>query len=143
MAKRGLDVVLALVGLIIAAPIMALIAAAIRIDTRGPILYIGRRAGLGGRPFGMLKFRTMHADAPSDGPALTLRKDWRVRVSGTGSVGQSSTSSRSSQRHSWRHESCRSEARGSAVRCALLGPTAAVAQRAPGHHQRRGAQLLG
>ena len=78
MAKRGLDVVLALVGLIVAAPIMALIAAAIRIDTPGPILYIGRRAGLAGRPFGMIKFRTMRADAPANGPALTLRRDWRV-----------------------------------------------------------------
>ena len=76
--KRCLDVVLALLGLMVAAPIMALIAASIRIDTPGPILYIARRAGLDGRPFGMLKFRTMHADAPADGPSLTMRNDWRV-----------------------------------------------------------------
>jgi exopolysaccharide biosynthesis polyprenyl glycosylphosphotransferase len=58
--RRVVSVVAAIVGLLVASPLMALIAAAIKLDSRGPVLYVDERAGLGGRPFNLLKFRTMH-----------------------------------------------------------------------------------
>jgi exopolysaccharide biosynthesis polyprenyl glycosylphosphotransferase len=59
MLKRCMDVLGAAVLLVLTAPVLALIAVAVRIDSRGPVLYVQRRAGQDGRPFGMVKFRTM------------------------------------------------------------------------------------
>ena len=63
MLKRCVDVVLATTLLVISAPLLVLVAVAIKLDSRGPILHVQRRAGLDGRPFQMLKFRTMVDDA--------------------------------------------------------------------------------
>jgi exopolysaccharide biosynthesis polyprenyl glycosylphosphotransferase len=62
--KRMLDLALCAVGLVVVSPLLLLIAAAIRLDSRGPVLFRQVRAGVGGRPFAMFKFRTMveHAD---------------------------------------------------------------------------------
>jgi exopolysaccharide biosynthesis polyprenyl glycosylphosphotransferase len=57
--KRVMDLVGAAVGLVLAAPLFALIGVAIRIDSPGPIFFSQQRAGIGGRAFRMLKFRTM------------------------------------------------------------------------------------
>jgi len=57
LAKRCLDVVAALIGLIVLAPLMVAIAIAIRLDSQGPILHVQRRTGLGGRVFDFYKFR--------------------------------------------------------------------------------------
>src|SRR3954451_11071416 len=59
LIKRGIDVVVSAVSLILLAPLMAVIAAAIRIDSPGPVLFRQVRAGRRGRPFRMLKFRSM------------------------------------------------------------------------------------
>jgi exopolysaccharide biosynthesis polyprenyl glycosylphosphotransferase len=59
IAKRAFDLVVASVGLLLLSPFLALMALAIRLDSRGPILYRQRRVGHRGRPFTMLKFRTM------------------------------------------------------------------------------------
>ena len=61
--KRGIDVVASGLGLIALAPIMALIAVLIRLDSRGPILFRQVRLGLNGGEFHCLKFRTMVPDA--------------------------------------------------------------------------------
>jgi lipopolysaccharide/colanic/teichoic acid biosynthesis glycosyltransferase len=61
--KRALDYGLAAGGLIACAPVMAAIAAAIALDSPGRVLYAQDRLGRGGRPFRLLKFRTMR-DAP-------------------------------------------------------------------------------
>jgi len=63
MIKRGFDIVVSSVGLVLSAPLFPLIALAIRLDTRGPIFFSQTRAGLDGRPFEVHKFRTMVADA--------------------------------------------------------------------------------
>lgn len=63
MLKRGLDVLISLAALFLAAPFMLLIAIAIRIDSRGPILYGAERIGRKGRTFRCWKFRTMVANA--------------------------------------------------------------------------------
>jgi exopolysaccharide biosynthesis polyprenyl glycosylphosphotransferase len=61
--KRTLDVAVASTALLLFSPVLALIALAIRIDSKGPVLFGQRRLGLGGRPFRILKFRTMVAGA--------------------------------------------------------------------------------
>lgn len=62
-AKRSMDVVGALGGLALLAPLMAVVALAIRLESPGPVVFRQRRRGLGGRPFWCLKFRTMVPDA--------------------------------------------------------------------------------
>jgi len=61
--KRCIDLVGALLGLVITLPIWALIALAIKLTSRGSIFFTQERAGLHGRPFRMIKFRSMVADA--------------------------------------------------------------------------------
>ncbi|MDQ2668755.1 MAG: sugar transferase, partial [Gemmatimonadota bacterium] len=63
LAKRCVDVVGSLVALVAGAPVCALVALAIRLDSPGPIFFQQERVGLGGRRFQMLKFRTMYAGA--------------------------------------------------------------------------------
>ena len=60
---RLVSVTAAIAGLLVLAPFLALIALAVKIDSRGPILFLQDRAGKNGQPFRLLKFRTMH---PSD-----------------------------------------------------------------------------
>jgi exopolysaccharide biosynthesis polyprenyl glycosylphosphotransferase len=63
MIKRSFDVVASSLGLLVTAPLFPIIALAIKLDSRGPVFFNQRRAGLDGRPFDMHKFRTMVADA--------------------------------------------------------------------------------
>jgi len=63
VAKRCLDVVLASLGLILTLPVWILIAFAVKLTSRGPVIFSQERAGLHGRPFRMLKFRSMVVDA--------------------------------------------------------------------------------
>lgn len=63
VAKRGLDIVGALVGLLVTSPVVGLVAVAIRLDSPGPILFRQVRLGRGGVPFTVMKFRTMHLSA--------------------------------------------------------------------------------
>ena len=78
--KRAFDVVIATAGLIVTAPLLLVAALAIALDSRGGVLYVQRRAGRGGRPFGMLKLRTMVAGAHARGsePLPKVRDDPRV-----------------------------------------------------------------
>lgn len=63
IVKRGLDVVLAALTLVLISPLIALIAVAIKLDSPGPVFFLQQRVGLGGRLFTMWKFRSMTADA--------------------------------------------------------------------------------
>jgi lipopolysaccharide/colanic/teichoic acid biosynthesis glycosyltransferase len=87
--KRVTDVVGAACGLACLAPVMLVIAGAIKLTSCGPVIFHQVRAGRGGRPFVMLKFRTMCVDAEArqarlrpfseqDGPAFKLKADPRV-----------------------------------------------------------------
>ena len=74
--KRSLDITVATLGLVVTAPVMLVLAIAIRVDSPGPILFGQRRPGLGGKPFTVYKFRTMRADAEEiirSDPALYKR----------------------------------------------------------------------
>ncbi|TMA54766.1 MAG: sugar transferase [Deltaproteobacteria bacterium] len=78
-AKRLFDVVLALVLLVPALPPMLLVALGIRLTSGGPVLYTQTRVGKDGRPFTMVKFRTMHAAAERvTGAVLAAENDPRV-----------------------------------------------------------------
>ena len=87
--KRLFDLTVSSVVFIVGLPIWLLIAAAIKLDSRGPVFYRDRRIGLGEREFGMIKFRTMRAGAEhlqdsletqneASGPLFKIRDDPRV-----------------------------------------------------------------
>ncbi|HNY32744.1 MAG TPA: sugar transferase [Fibrobacteria bacterium] len=71
-AKRILDLALSLVGLLLALPVMVVVALAIRLDSRGPVIYRQVRVGKNCKPFHILKFRTM---VQSFGAPLTIGAD--------------------------------------------------------------------
>lgn len=88
-AKRALDVVGGLLGLILLAPLFLAVATAIRLTSRGPAFYVQDRVGRAGRTFRMVKFRSMYRDAEEtrhvlephnevDGPAFKMQRDPRI-----------------------------------------------------------------
>jgi exopolysaccharide biosynthesis polyprenyl glycosylphosphotransferase len=76
--KRALDVVVSTLGLIFLSPLMLLTALLIRLESPGPIFYTQIRMGLDGKPFPMIKFRSMRSDAEVSGPGWTVAGDPRV-----------------------------------------------------------------
>jgi exopolysaccharide biosynthesis polyprenyl glycosylphosphotransferase len=87
--KRTFDLVVSALVLLVGLPFWLAVAAAVKLTSRGPVLYRDPRIGLGEREFGMLKFRTMYADAAgvqaeleasneADGPLFKIREDPRV-----------------------------------------------------------------
>ena len=83
VTKRLFDTVLALLLLVPAIPVMLLVALAVRLTSRGPVIYRQTRVGRAGRPFTILKFRTMHPEAESGtGPVLATENDPRVTLTG-------------------------------------------------------------
>jgi lipopolysaccharide/colanic/teichoic acid biosynthesis glycosyltransferase len=87
--KRASDVLGAIIGLFLAFPILLAAAIAVKISSPGPVFFIQRRVGLGGRPFAMYKFRSMYVGADKrkhdlldqnerDGPAFKMKNDPRV-----------------------------------------------------------------
>jgi exopolysaccharide biosynthesis polyprenyl glycosylphosphotransferase len=80
---RVFDIAISAAALVVAAPALAGIAAAIRLTSGSPVLYVQDRMGLDGRVFRMLKFRTMVQDAESDGPVWARSEDPRTtRIGG-------------------------------------------------------------
>ena len=82
MAKRALDLLAALCGLLLLAPLFLLIAAAIKLDSPGPVFFRQERVGRHGRHFRIFKFRTMGAVPVAGAPQLTLAGDLRITRSG-------------------------------------------------------------
>jgi len=68
--KRGFDMLVCVVVLVVGLPLWLAIAAAVKLSSRGPVLYSDRRVGVGEREFAMLKFRTMYVDAAALQPEL-------------------------------------------------------------------------
>lgn len=73
LVKRTFDVTASLLALVLLSPLMATIAILIAREGTGPVLFSQERIGRGGRPFRILKFRTMPVDYESDGPHLSAR----------------------------------------------------------------------
>ena len=86
MSKRVLDVAVAAVGVVLALPVMAMIAAAIRLTSNGPILYHQRRVGQHGRIFTVHKFRSMRPDAEAATGPVWAVKEGDARVTPLGSM---------------------------------------------------------
>jgi lipopolysaccharide/colanic/teichoic acid biosynthesis glycosyltransferase len=88
--KRVLDILVSVLGLILTAPILGLVALAIKLDSPGPVFFVQERAGENGRPFRCIKLRTMvdgaeamlpelvDLDALAASPAFKLKDDPRV-----------------------------------------------------------------
>ena len=76
--KRALDIGLSSTGLLLSAPLWPIVAAAIKVDSRGPVFYGQSRVGEGGRRFMVLKFRSMVADAELGGPRQADVHDPRI-----------------------------------------------------------------
>src|SRR5256886_1981591 len=82
--KRAMSVVLASIALVAMAPLIALIALGIKLESRGPVFFIQERIGFGGRPFRVVKFRTMRqAERGADG---IWQRDNASRVTRFGAV---------------------------------------------------------
>lgn len=82
--KRCLDVILSGCGIVILAPLMALIALAIKVDDPGPVFFRQKRVGIHKTYFQILKFRTMKMDTPRDTPTHLLENPQKyiTRVGG-------------------------------------------------------------
>jgi exopolysaccharide biosynthesis polyprenyl glycosylphosphotransferase len=82
--RRGVDIALSVLLLLFTLPLMLLVAFLIRIDSAGPVFYRQERVGLGGRPFRLIKFRSMRTDAEAQsGPQWAGPTDPRVtRIGG-------------------------------------------------------------
>jgi len=75
--KRLMDILGATAGLIIFSPLMMLASIAIKLESPGPVFFVQERMGLDGKPFLMVKFRSMRADAEKQGPGWTTENDPR------------------------------------------------------------------
>ena len=76
--KRGFDIFVSLLLLILLSPLLAAISIAIKLESKGPALFKQERAGKNGKPFIFYKFRTMKADADPFGPSPKSCKDSRI-----------------------------------------------------------------
>lgn len=76
--KRAFDIVISLVGTVIASPIMLVIALAIKLYDGGPVIYKQTRLTKDGEPFQIYKFRSMRVDAEQKGARLAMKNDSRV-----------------------------------------------------------------
>jgi len=80
--KRIIDLVLSLIGLVVLSPIFLIIIIAIKLDSKGPVLFKQKRVGIHKTHFYILKFRTMRVDTPKDTPTHLLDNpdQWITRV---------------------------------------------------------------
>ena len=77
-AKRALDLLVSITALVFLSPIFAMLAAAVRLDSPGPIIFKQQRVGKNGKLFEIYKFRTMRIDAPTYQFSPTTVGDWRI-----------------------------------------------------------------
>ena len=89
LVKRAIDLVGATLGFVLLSPVLIAAAVAVKATSPGPVFFSQKRAGLGGEPFVMYKFRSMHTDAEKrkadlahlneqDGPAFKMKNDPRI-----------------------------------------------------------------
>ena len=70
--KRMVDIILSSIGIILLSPVIVALIVAIKLDSKGPILFKQKRIGIGKSHFNILKFRTMRMDTPKDTPTHLL-----------------------------------------------------------------------
>jgi lipopolysaccharide/colanic/teichoic acid biosynthesis glycosyltransferase len=81
-SQRILDIIAAAAGLLLLSPVFLVIGAAVKMGDGGPVFYMSKRAGRGGKLFSIYKFRSMVQGAERMGGGLTLRGDRRVTRAG-------------------------------------------------------------
>jgi lipopolysaccharide/colanic/teichoic acid biosynthesis glycosyltransferase len=83
-AKRGVDLLLAGLGVVVLSPVYVVVAALVALDSPGPVFFRQTRLGRGFRPFRIIKFRTMVTDAERRGGKLSVGADPRITRVGRG-----------------------------------------------------------
>ena len=78
LLKRSMDVILSVAGIVISLPVTLASAVIIKLESRGKLFYQQTRVGVGGKPFELIKFRSMREDAERDGPVWAVKDDPRV-----------------------------------------------------------------
>jgi lipopolysaccharide/colanic/teichoic acid biosynthesis glycosyltransferase len=76
--KQLVDLGISAFGLWLTSPVIAAAALAVRLDSKGPVLFRSPRVGLNGRPFKLYKLRTMRVHEPGSGPEVTAGTDERI-----------------------------------------------------------------
>ncbi len=76
--KRTMDIALSLFAIVILIPFYIIFAISVKLSSKGPILFLQERIGLNGKPFKIIKFRTMFTDAEKQGPQLSSSNDPRI-----------------------------------------------------------------
>jgi exopolysaccharide biosynthesis polyprenyl glycosylphosphotransferase len=76
--KRLIDIGISVIALTVLAPLFLVLAILIKSRDKGPVFYRQERIGLRGKPFFIIKFRSMYVDAESTGPALSSKNDPRI-----------------------------------------------------------------
>lgn len=75
LSKQSFDFAFALVALVLVLPVLLVVAAAVKVSSRGPVFYLSERMGLDGEPFQMIKFRSMYEDADKHLDALVKQNE--------------------------------------------------------------------
>lgn len=78
VAKRLFDIFFSIIAIILLIPVYIFLTIAVKISSPGPILFFQERIGLNGKPFKIIKFRTMYVDAEKSGPQLSSTDDPRI-----------------------------------------------------------------
>lgn len=73
VVKRGLDIIISGLAIVVLSPLLLLLVIAIRLDSKGPVLFKQKRVGKGKTYFQIYKFRSMYVDAPADMPTHLLK----------------------------------------------------------------------
>lgn len=76
--KRCMDIVLSLIAIVLCIPLYIFLAIAVKASSKGPVLFFQERIGRHGKPFRIVKFRTMYTDAEKAGPQLSSSHDPRI-----------------------------------------------------------------
>ena len=83
-AKRRLDVIIACLAILFLAPVLLLVAIAVKLDSKGPVIFSQRRTGLGGRTFAIFKFRSMRV--LEDGAEVKQAVEGDARITRVGRI---------------------------------------------------------
>ena len=78
LVTRAVDVVVSAAALVVLSPLLLFVALLVKADSKGPAVYRQERLGLQGKPFTLLKFRSMRTDAEASGPVWASQRDPRV-----------------------------------------------------------------
>lgn len=82
VGKRSIDLVISVIGLVALSPLLVVLAAAVKLSSPGPVLYLQERVGRSGQRFRIVKFRSMVIGADRKGPGITTAGDCRITTVG-------------------------------------------------------------